>query len=143
VLADVYTTPTLGSPSHRRATLTAHRRGLGQVNRRLRNDDIYQHFTSAAALRRKFGDALDPEYLRSSVQHRDIINSGGRLGGAITRHVPEGIRRRHSWIHLDMPAHLIDDNRGWMPKAIRNGGQKPGEFVRALHSHELELSTPI
>jgi len=47
---------------------------------------------------------LDDEYKEQiRFQHRDIVNSGGRWGGAISAAMfLKGVRRGYAWIHLDI-----------------------------------------
>ncbi|HWZ45986.1 MAG TPA: leucyl aminopeptidase [Candidatus Saccharimonadales bacterium] len=113
---------------------------LGQVNAGLfaNDEDIYQHFTQAL---QRSGEKfwrmpLDPEYLeiiRSNIA--DILNSGGRLGGAITAamFLKEFVADT-PWIHLDIASTTwIDDNRGWIAKGPSGMAVRSlVEFVRSF-----------
>jgi leucyl aminopeptidase len=96
---------------------------LGQVNAGVfaNDESIYQHFSTAL---QRSGEKfwrlpLDAEYfesIRSSIA--DIINSGGRYGGAITAamFLKEFVEDT-PWIHLDIAGTAwIDDARGWIAK---------------------------
>ncbi|MBZ5523611.1 MAG: leucyl aminopeptidase, partial [Acidobacteriia bacterium] len=113
---------------------------LGQINAGAfaNDDDIYQHFTRAL---QRSGEKfwrmpLDPEYLeviRSSIA--DIINSGGRYGGAITAamFLKEFVEDT-PWIHLDIAGTAwIDDARSWIAKGPSGIAVRSlVEFVRSF-----------
>ncbi len=91
---------------------------LGHVND---DEDAFQHFTRAL---QRSGEKfwrlpLDPEYLemiRSSIA--DIVNSGGRYGGASTAaaFLKEFVEDT-PWLHLDIAGTAwIDDNKSWIAK---------------------------
>jgi leucyl aminopeptidase len=85
------------------------------------NDEIYQHFSkSLERSGEKFWRLpLDAEYfeqIRSNIA--DIMNTGGRYGGAITAamFLKEFVEDT-PWIHLDIAGTAwIDDNKGWIAK---------------------------
>jgi leucyl aminopeptidase len=96
---------------------------LGNVNAAVfaNNEDAYQHFTRAL---QRSGEKfwrlpVDAEYLeliRSSIA--DIMNTGGRYGGAITAtmFLKEFVEDT-PWLHLDIAGTAwIDDNRSWIAK---------------------------
>src|SRR5437588_623922 len=96
---------------------------LGGVNAGVfaNDEDIYQHFTRALARSgEKFWRLpLDPEYLdmiRSSIA--DIMNTGGRWGGASTAAVfLKEFAEETPWVHLDIAGTAwIDDNKSWVAK---------------------------
>ena len=96
---------------------------LGGVNAGIfaNDEDIYQHFTRAL---QRSGEKfwrlpLDQEYLdmiRSSIA--DIMNTGGRWGGASTAAVfLKEFAEDTPWIHLDIAGTAwIDDNKSWVAK---------------------------
>src|SRR5215472_10432195 len=96
---------------------------LGMVNAGVfaNDEDIYRHFT--LALERsgeKFWRLpLDPEYgemIRSNIA--DIMNTGGRYGGAITAamFLKEFVDDT-PWIHLDIAgAAWMEENKSWIAK---------------------------
>src|SRR5438270_127189 len=86
------------------------------------NDDaMYERFTKALA---KAGEKmwrlpLDDEYkeqIRSSIA--DIVNSGGRWGGAVTAAMfLKEFAEETPWVHLDIAGTAwIDDNKSWIAK---------------------------
>jgi len=96
---------------------------LGYVNAGVftNDEDSYQHFTRAL---QKSGEKfwrlpLDSEYgdmIRSSIA--DIMNTGGRWGGAITAamFLKEFVGDT-PWIHLDIAGTAwMDDNKSWIAK---------------------------
>jgi leucyl aminopeptidase len=96
---------------------------LGGVNAGVfaNDEDVYQHFTRALERSgEKFWRLpLDQEYLdmiRSSIA--DIMNTGGRWGGASTAAVfLKEFAEDTPWIHLDIAGTAwIDDNRSWVAK---------------------------
>src|SRR5579859_1862131 len=96
---------------------------LGGVNAGVfaNDEDIYQHFTRALTRSgEKFWRLpLDPEYLdmiRSSIA--DIMNTGGRWGGASTAAVfLKEFAEDTPWVHLDIAGTAwIDDNKPWVAK---------------------------
>jgi leucyl aminopeptidase len=96
---------------------------LGMVNAGAfaNNDDIYNHFASALdhAGEKFWRLPLDAEYfdsIRSNIA--DIMNTGGRYGGAITAamFLKEFVEET-PWIHLDIAGTAwIDDNKSWIAK---------------------------
>jgi leucyl aminopeptidase len=96
---------------------------LGGVNAGVfaNDEDAYQHFTSAL---QRSGEKfwrlpLDPEYLdmiRSSIA--DIMNTGGRWGGASTAAVfLKEFADETPWVHLDIAGTAwIDENKSWIAK---------------------------
>jgi leucyl aminopeptidase len=96
---------------------------LGGINAGVfaNDDDAYQHFTRALAQSgEKFWRMpLDAEYLeiiRSSIA--DIMNSGGRWGGAITAamFLKEFVEDT-PWLHLDIAGTAwMEDNKSWIAK---------------------------
>jgi len=96
---------------------------LGGVNAGVFSNDeeIYQHFTRALMRSgEKFWRLpLDQEYLdqiRSNIA--DIMNTGGRWGGASTAAVfLKEFAEETPWIHLDIAGTAwIDDNKSWIAK---------------------------
>lgn len=96
---------------------------LGGVNAGIfaNDEDVYQHFTRALERSgEKFWRLpLDQEYLdmiRSSIA--DIMNTGGRWGGASTAAVfLKEFAEDTPWIHLDIAGTAwIDDNKSWVAK---------------------------
>jgi len=96
---------------------------LGMVNAGVfaNNEDAYQHFTRAL---QRSGEKfwrlpVDAEYLeliRSNIA--DIMNTGGRYGGAITAamFLKEFVEDT-PWLHLDIAGTAwIDDNKSWIAK---------------------------
>src|SRR5437764_1406211 len=96
---------------------------LGGVNAGVfaNDEDIYQHFVQGL---QKSGEKfwrlpLDGEYMeqiRSNIA--DIMNTGGRYGGAITAamFLKEFVEDT-PWIHLDIAGTAwMDDNKSWMAK---------------------------
>jgi leucyl aminopeptidase len=85
------------------------------------DDDIYNHFGQALSRSgEKFWRLpLDPEYLemiRSNIA--DIMNTGGRWGGAITAamFLKEFVEDT-PWIHLDIAGTAwVEDSKGWIAK---------------------------
>jgi leucyl aminopeptidase len=96
---------------------------LGMVNAGVfaNDEDIYRHFTQALERSgEKFWRLpLDAEYfdmIRSSIA--DIMNTGGRYGGAITAamFLKEFVEDT-PWIHLDIAgAAWMEENKGWIAK---------------------------
>ncbi len=96
---------------------------LGGVNAGVfaNDEDIYQHFTRALTRSgEKFWRLpLDQEYLdmiRSNIA--DIMNTGGRWGGASTAAVfLKEFAEDTPWVHLDIAGTAwIDDNKAWVAK---------------------------
>ena len=96
---------------------------LGGVNAGVfaNDEDIYQHFTRALTRSgEKFWRLpLDQEYLemiRSSIA--DIMNTGGRWGGASTAAVfLKEFAEETPWVHLDIAGTAwIDENKPWVAK---------------------------
>jgi leucyl aminopeptidase len=96
---------------------------LGMVNAGVfaSDEDIYRHFTGALERSgEKFWRLpLDPEYteiIRSSIA--DIMNTGGRYGGAITAamFLREFVEDT-PWIHLDIAGTAwMEENKSWIAK---------------------------
>ena len=96
---------------------------LGGVNAGVfaNDEDVYQHFTKAL---QRSGEKfwrlpLDQEYLdmiRSSIA--DIMNTGGRWGGASTAAVfLKEFADETPWVHLDIAGTAwIDENKSWIAK---------------------------
>jgi leucyl aminopeptidase len=96
---------------------------LGHANAGMfaNDEDVYQHFTRAL---QRSGEKfwrlpLDQEYLdqiRSNIA--DIMNTGGRWGGASTAAVfLKEFAEDTPWIHLDIAGTAwIDDNKSWIAK---------------------------
>ena len=96
---------------------------LGGVNAGVfaNDEDVYQHFTNAL---QRSGEKfwrlpLDQEYLdmiRSSIA--DIMNTGGRWGGASTAAVfLKEFADETPWVHLDIAGTAwIDENKSWIAK---------------------------
>jgi leucyl aminopeptidase len=85
------------------------------------DEDVYQHFTRGL---QRSGEKfwrlpIDPEYtdmIRSSIA--DIMNTGGRWGGASTAAVfLKEFAEDTPWVHLDIAGTAwIDDNKPWIAK---------------------------
>jgi leucyl aminopeptidase len=96
---------------------------LGQINAGVfaNNDAMYERFRSAqtAAGEKMWRMPLDEDYresIRSNIA--DIINSGGRAGGAITAamFLKEFVEDT-PWIHLDIAGTAwIEDSKAWIAK---------------------------
>jgi leucyl aminopeptidase len=96
---------------------------LGMVNAGVfaSDEDIYRHFTRALERSgEKFWRLpLDPEYtemIRSSIA--DIMNTGGRYGGAITAamFLKEFVEDT-PWVHLDIAGTAwMEENKSWIAK---------------------------
>jgi leucyl aminopeptidase len=104
------------------------------------NEDIYKHFTQALERSgEKFWRLpLDSEYqemIRSNIA--DIMNTGGRWGGAITAamFLKEFVDET-PWIHLDIAGTAwIDDNKGWIAKGPSGIGVRSlVEFVKTFEN---------
>jgi len=96
---------------------------LGAVNAGVfaSDEDVYQHFTRALERSgEKFWRLpVDSEYfesIRSNIA--DIMNSGGRGGGAITAAMfLKEFAEDTPWVHLDIAGTAwIDDNKSWIAK---------------------------
>jgi leucyl aminopeptidase len=125
VLADGLATPATGMhpPGGCRDSNRCRRRGLGYVNAGIfANDDkMYERFRQALE---KSGEKfwrlpLDEEYkesIRSSIA--DIINSGGRWGGAITAAMfLKEFAEDTPWIHLDIAGTAwMEEQKPWIAK---------------------------
>jgi leucyl aminopeptidase len=96
---------------------------LGQINAGVfcNNDDLYERFLKAQTAQgeKMWRLPLDEEYrelIRSNIA--DIINSGGRYGGAITAamFLKEFVEDT-PWIHLDIAGTTwIEDGKPWIAK---------------------------
>jgi leucyl aminopeptidase len=96
---------------------------LGHVNAGVfaNDEDAYQHFTRAL---QRSGEKfwrlpLDPEYLemiRSNIA--DIVNSGGRYGGASTAAIfLKEFVEDTPWLHLDIAGTAwMEENKSWIAK---------------------------
>jgi leucyl aminopeptidase len=96
---------------------------LGGVNAGVfaNDEDVYQHFTRGL---QRSGEKfwrlpIDPEYtdmIRSSIA--DIMNTGGRWGGASTAAVfLKEFAEDTPWVHLDIAGTAwIDENKPWIAK---------------------------
>jgi leucyl aminopeptidase len=115
---------------------------LGMVNAGVfANDEgIYNHFTRALERSgEKFWRLpLDPEYadiIRSNIA--DIMNSGGRYGGAVTAamFLKEFVDDT-PWIHLDIAGTAwMDENKGWIAKGPSGIAVRSlVEFVRSYEN---------
>src|SRR5436305_5533559 len=104
------------------------------------DEDAYQHFTQAL---QRSGEKfwrlpLDAEYLdqiRSNIA--DIMNTGGRWGGASTAAVfLKEFADDTPWIHLDIAGTAwIDDNKSWVAKGPSGIGVRSLiEFVRSFEN---------
>ena len=121
---------------------------LGMVNAGIfaNDEEMFQRFSRALqrAGEKMWRLPLDEEYkeqIRSSIA--DIMNSGGRWGGAVTAAMfLKEFAEETPWIHLDIAGTAwMDDNKAWIAKgpsgiAVRslvefvrdfeNDGQRPG-----------------
>jgi leucyl aminopeptidase len=115
---------------------------LGMVNAGIfaNDEDIYGHFTRAIERSgEKFWRLpLDAEYtemIRSSIA--DIMNTGGRYGGAITAamFLKEFVEDT-PWIHLDIAgAAWMEENKSWIAKGPSGIAVRSlVEFVRSYES---------
>ncbi len=115
---------------------------LGGVNAGVfaNDEDVYQHFTRAL---QRSGEKfwrlpLDQEYLdmiRSSIA--DIMNTGGRYGGASTAAVfLKEFAEETPWVHLDIAGTAwIDENRSWIAKGPSGIAVRSlVEFVRSYEN---------
>jgi leucyl aminopeptidase len=115
---------------------------LGGVNAGVfaNDEDVYSHFTGAL---QRSGEKfwrlpLDPEYLdmiRSSIA--DIMNTGGRYGGASTAAVfLKEFAEETPWVHLDIAGTAwIDDNKAWIAKGPSGIAVRSlVEFVRSFEA---------
>jgi leucyl aminopeptidase len=115
---------------------------LGHVNAGLfaNDEDAYQHFTRAL---QRSGEKfwrlpVDAEYLeliRSNIA--DIMNTGGRYGGAITAamFLKEFVEDT-PWLHLDIAGTAwIDDNKSWIAKGP--SGIAVRSLVEFVRSYEV------
>jgi leucyl aminopeptidase len=106
------------------------------------DEDAYQHFTRALERSgEKFWRLpLDQEYLdqiRSNIA--DIMNTGGRWGGASTAAVfLKEFAEETPWIHLDIAGTAwIDDNKSWIAKGPSGIAVRSlVEFVRSFEGGE-------
>jgi len=116
---------------------------LGGVNAGVfaNDEDAYQHFTNAL---KRSGEKfwrlpLDTEYLdmiRSSIA--DIMNTGGRWGGASTAAVfLKEFADETPWIHLDIAGTAwIDENKSWIAKGPSGIAVRSlVEFVRTFENN--------
>jgi leucyl aminopeptidase len=105
------------------------------------DEDAYQHFTRALERSgEKFWRLpLDQEYLdqiRSNIA--DIMNTGGRWGGASTAAVfLKEFAEETPWVHLDIAGTAwIDDNKSWIAKGPSGIAVRSlVEFVRSFDSN--------
>ncbi len=113
---------------------------LGMVNAGAfaNDEDAYQHFSQALQQSgEKFWRMpLDPEYqemIRSNIA--DIVNSGGRWGGAITAamFLKEFVEET-PWIHLDIAGVAwMEENKSWIAKGPSGIGVRSlVEFVKTF-----------
>ncbi|HEY7402882.1 MAG TPA: leucyl aminopeptidase [Candidatus Angelobacter sp.] len=115
---------------------------LGGVNAGVfaNDEDVYQHFTRAL---QRSGEKfwrlpLDQEYLdmiRSSIA--DIMNTGGRYGGASTAAVfLKEFAEETPWVHLDIAGTAwIDENKSWIAKGPSGIAVRSlVEFVRSYEN---------
>jgi leucyl aminopeptidase len=115
---------------------------LGMVNAGVfaNDEDIYKHFTGAVErTNEKFWRLpLDTEYtdmIRSNIA--DIMNTGGRYGGASTAAVfLKEFVEDTPWIHLDIAGTAwIDDNKSWIARGPSGIAVRSlVEFVRSYES---------
>ncbi|HET9364089.1 MAG TPA: leucyl aminopeptidase, partial [Candidatus Angelobacter sp.] len=116
---------------------------LGGVNAGVfANDEgVYQHFTNAL---QRSGEKfwrlpLDQEYLdmiRSNIA--DIMNTGGRWGGASTAAVfLKEFAEETPWVHLDIAGTAwIDENKSWIAKGPSGIAVRSlVEFVKSFESN--------
>ena len=115
---------------------------LGTVNAGLfaNDEDIYAHFTKGMVHSgEKFWRLpLDEEYremIRSNIA--DIVNSGGRYGGAVTAAMfLKEFAEDTPWIHLDIAGVAwLEENKPWMAKG------PSGAAVRSLVEFVREYAT--
>ncbi|HYG98621.1 MAG TPA: leucyl aminopeptidase [Terriglobales bacterium] len=115
---------------------------LGYVNAGVfaNDDQMYEHFVQAT---RRAGEKMwrlpvDPEYqemIRSSIA--DIVNSGGRWGGAVTAamFLKEFVEDT-PWIHLDIAGTAwVEDNKAWIAKG------PSGIAVRSIVEYVKDVAT--
>ena len=106
------------------------------------NEDAYQHFTRALERSgEKFWRLpLDQEYLdqiRSNIA--DIMNTGGRWGGASTAAVfLKEFVEDTPWIHLDIAGTAwIEDSKGWIAKGPSGIGVR--SIIEWVRSYDGEV----
>ncbi len=120
---------------------------LGMVNAGVfaNDEDIYRHFSRALERSgEKFWRLpLDAEYsdmIRSNIA--DIMNTGGRYGGAITAalFLKEFVGDT-PWIHLDIAGTAwMDENKSWIPKGPSGIAVRSlVEFVRSYENSNSSL----
>ncbi len=115
---------------------------LGHVNAGVfaNDEDAFQHFTRAL---QRSGEKfwrlpLDPEYLemiRSNIA--DIVNSGGRFGGASTAAIfLKEFVEDTPWLHLDIAGTAwMDENKSWIAKGPSGIGVRSLiEFVKSFEN---------
>jgi leucyl aminopeptidase len=102
------------------------------------DEDIYARFSQAKqrAGEKMWRMPLDPEYLELIRSHiADIMNTGGRWGGAITAamFLKEFVADT-PWIHLDIAGTAwMDDNKAWIAKGPSGFAVRSlVEFVRGF-----------
>ena len=113
---------------------------LGQVNAGVfaSDEDIYRHFSQALERsgERFWRLPLDAEYFESiRSQIADIMNTGGRYGGAITAAMfLKEFAGETPWIHLDIAGTAwIDDAKSWIAKGPSGVAVRSlVEFVRSF-----------
>ncbi|HZS27759.1 MAG TPA: aminopeptidase, partial [Candidatus Angelobacter sp.] len=105
------------------------------------DESVYQHFTNAL---QRSGEKfwrlpLDQEYLdmiRSNIA--DIMNTGGRWGGASTAAVfLKEFAEETPWVHLDIAGTAwIDENKSWIAKGPSGIAVRSlVEFVKSFESN--------
>jgi len=115
---------------------------LGMVNAGVfaNDEEIFQRFSRALERsgEKMWRLPLDEEYkeqIRSSIA--DIMNSGGRWGGAVTAAMfLKEFAEETPWIHLDIAGTAwMDDNKAWMAKG------PSGVAVRSLVEFVRDFET--
>ncbi len=104
------------------------------------DDEIYEHFSKSLerSARRFWRLPLDAEYfdrIRSNIA--DIMNTGGRYGGAITAamFLKEFVEDT-PWIHLDIAGTAwIDNDKSWIAKGPSGIAVRSlVEFVKSMRT---------
>ena len=115
---------------------------LGMVNAGIfaNDEEIFQRFSRALERsgEKMWRLPLDEEYkeqIRSGIA--DIMNSGGRWGGAVTAAMfLKEFAEETPWIHLDIAGTAwMDDNKAWMAKG------PSGVAVRSLVEFVRDFET--
>src|SRR6185312_3489067 len=122
---------------------------LGMVNAGIfaNDEEIFQRFSRAL---QRSGEKmwrlpLDEEYkeqIRSSIA--DIMNSGGRWGGAVTAAMfLKEFAEETPWIHLDIAGTAwMDDNKAWISKGPSGTAVRSlVEFVRGFETDRQRSGT--